>query len=74
MSSSAGESAEVVVMAIDAEACIAGGQCEMLAPEVFEVDEDTAVAVFLGDGHLDRTAAELVIDRCPSGAISIEPQ
>lgn len=60
-----------VRLTVNARVCIAGGQCEMLAPEVFEIDEDTAVAVVLGDGALDRETAETVIDRCPSGAISI---
>lgn len=62
---------ETVQLQIDAEACIAGGQCEMLAPEMFEIDEDTAVAVIIGDGMVSKDRAEILMDRCPSGAITI---
>ncbi len=62
---------ETVQLHVDAEACIAGGQCEMLEPEVFEIDEDTAVAVIIGDGMVSKDRAEILMDRCPSGAITI---
>jgi ferredoxin len=60
-----------VTLTVNAEVCIAGGQCEMLAPDVFEVDEETAVATIIGDPKLPKEQAETLIDRCPSGAISI---
>ena len=62
---------EMVKMAVDAEACIAGGQCEMLEPETFLVDDDTAVSSVIGTGLLSAEQAAVVIDRCPASAISI---
>ena len=61
---------DVVAMAVDAERCIGGGQCELLADEVFLVDDDTAVASVLTPGLLDRARALEIVDRCPSGAVS----
>ncbi len=64
-------SADDVAVRVDTEVCIAGGQCELLAPDIFEIDDDEVVAVVRGDGRLPRNVALEVIDRCPSGAISI---
>lgn len=55
----------------DPELCIGVGNCELLAPSQFRVDEDTAVAQVIGDGRLPRPEAEAVVDRCPSGALSL---
>lgn len=60
-----------VQVQIDDTLCIAGGQCEMLEEATFLVDDDTAIAAVIGTGMLPRDRAEIVIDRCPSGAISI---
>lgn len=65
---------EMIKVVVDAEVCIGGGQCEMLEAEVFLVDEDTSIAAVLGDAMLPSDRAETVIDRCPSGAISIVPE
>lgn len=62
--------AEVLRMAVDDSRCIGGGQCEMLAEAVFEVDDDTGVASVLPPGLLARATALELVDRCPSGAIS----
>lgn len=59
-----------VLMIVDGTRCIGGGQCELLADEVFEVDDETAVAAVLAPGLLPRSTAHDLIDRCPSGAIS----
>ncbi len=59
-----------VRMAVDDTRCIGGGQCELLAAEVFEVDDETGVASVLAPGLLDRAIAIELVDRCPSGAIS----
>lgn len=59
-----------VRMAVDDTRCIGGGQCELLADEVFEVDDDTGVASVVEPGLLARSAALELVDRCPSGAIS----
>lgn len=60
-----------VKLVVDAEVCIGGGVCEMSAPDVFLVNDDTAVASVIGDGMLPREQAEEVVDRCPGRAISI---
>ena len=62
---------DLVRMAVDDERCIGGGQCEMLEPEVFLVDDDEAVSSVIGTGVLPRPRAELVVHRCPGAAIAI---
>lgn len=64
-------SGDLVLVAVDAECCIGGGQCEMLEPEAFLVDDDEAVSSVIGTGTLPRRRAEVVVDRCPGAAISI---
>jgi ferredoxin len=55
----------------DRETCVGYGQCELLAPAVFEVDDDGAVRVLraLPD---DADAVREAVQQCPSGAISLE--
>ncbi len=60
-----------VRLTVDREACIGGGQCELVAPEVFEVDDDEGIAAVIGDGTLPRSVALDVVDRCPGRAIAI---
>ena len=68
-------SGDLVRVAVDEARCIGGGQCEMLEPEVFLVDDDTVVSSVIGSGALPRPRAEVVVHRCPGAAISIvEPQ
>ncbi|MYH77774.1 MAG: ferredoxin [Acidimicrobiaceae bacterium] len=68
-------SADLVRVAVDSERCIGGGQCEMLEPEVFLVDDDEAISSVIGSGELPRDRADVVVHRCPGAAISIvEPQ
>ena len=62
---------DLVRMAVEQERCIGGGQCEMLEPEVFLVDDDEAVSSVIGTGVLPRPRAELVVHRCPGAAVSI---
>lgn len=67
-------SGDLVRVAVDSERCIGGGQCEMLEPDVFLVD-DEAISSVIGSGELPRDRAEVVAHRCPGAAISIvEPQ
>jgi len=54
----------------DREVCVGAGQCELLAPEVFEVDDGGAVRVLQeepGEGAAVRDAVSL----CPTGAIAL---
>ena len=68
-------SGDLVRVAVDEERCIGGGQCEMLEPEVFLVDDETVVSSVIGSGALPRPRAEVVVHRCPGAAITIvEPQ
>ena len=62
---------DLVRVAVDDERCIGGGQCEMLEPDAFLVDDDEAVSSVIGTGVLPRPRADLVVHRCPGAAISI---
>ena len=62
---------EMVRVAVDQDLCIGGGICEMLEPEVFELDDDIVISSVIGSGLLPRDRAEVVVDRCPGQAISI---
>ena len=44
----------------------------MLEPEVFELDDDMVISSVISDGLLPRDRAEVVVDRCPGRAISLE--
>lgn len=59
-----------VRMVVDPDSCIGAGQCEMLAPTTFLVDDDAGVASVLEDDLLSRNSAIEVADRCPGGAIT----
>jgi len=57
-------------VAVDRELCVGSGQCELLAPDVFEVDDDGAVRLLQqepGDGAAVRDA----VSQCPTGAIAV---
>ena len=68
------EAPKTVKLTVDADKCIGSGMCEMLEEATFLIDEDTNIAAVTGDGSLPADRADDVIDRCPSGAISIKPQ
>lgn len=58
-------------LSLDREVCIGVGQCEMLAPDVFRLDDDDGVSAFVGSPWLPQARAELLADKCPSGAITV---
>ena len=58
-------------VAADRELCVGSGQCELLAPEVFEVDDDGAVRVLQPEPE-DDTAVRDAVQQCPTGALSID--
>ena len=64
-------SGETVRVAVDQELCIGGGICEMLEPEVFELDDDVVISSVISNGLLPRNRAEVAVDRCPGQAIAI---
>ena len=59
-----------VRLIVDKTLCIGIGQCELLEPGVFSIDDESGLAQVAADSHLDTTRAAIVIDRCPSGAIA----
>lgn len=60
-----------VVVTIDADVCVGIGQCELLEPDVFALDDDLGYSAVVGTGRLPVDRAEVVIDKCPSNAIRI---
>lgn len=60
------------IVVLNAELCIGVGNCELLQPDHFLIDEDTGIAEMVGDGAMSQAAAEEVVDRCPSGALTIQ--
>jgi ferredoxin len=50
---------------IDESACLAHGDCAVLAPQVFALEQDVAVVIGDGPDALVRPAARA----CPAGAI-----
>lgn len=47
MTGRSGEVETVTTVTVDAERCIAGGQCARVAPEVFDQDEEDGTSVLL---------------------------
>lgn len=62
---------DLVKVVVDETTCIAGGICEMLEPDTFTIDDDSAISVVQGEGLVARDRAEVVVDRCPARAVSI---
>lgn len=56
---------------VDQEKCIGSGTCEMFDESTFVIPDDDVVAQVVGSGEMSRSQALTVIERCPSGAISI---
>ncbi len=55
---------------VDESLCAATGQCEMICPEVFEVDLVSEVKVEHPDPPL-HDEVRLAADSCPTGAILV---
>lgn len=60
-----------VTVALNVELCIGVGNCELLQPDHFTIDEDTGIAELTGSGAMSLHDAQQVVDRCPSGALAI---
>lgn len=56
---------------VDEALCAATGQCEMICPEVFEVDLISEVKMEHPDRSLHGRAREAA-DSCPTGAILLQ--
>ncbi|MGY1747491.1 ferredoxin [Blastococcus sp. SYSU D00695] len=55
---------------VDRERCIASGVCEVLAPTVFELDDDGVLHV-RQEAPADPSAVAEAVRACPSGALSL---
>ena len=61
-------------LTLDRDACQGHNRCYLLAPELFDVD-DEGYAVLVGDGTVPAELEEkamLAVDNCPEFAITIE--
>jgi ferredoxin len=58
---------------LDQAICQGHGQCELIAPLTFRIDESSGLAILLQDVHDETRKAELVAAAraCPVGAIKI---
>jgi len=57
----------------DADACVGAGQCVVLAPAVFDLDDDGKVVVLYGTPPEEqRSRVADAVAACPSFAIEIE--
>jgi ferredoxin len=57
---------------VDRSLCISSGGCEMVAPQVFELDDEGTVHV--RQPHpADLPAVQAAVLACPSGALSLSP-
>ena len=59
---------------LDRDACQGHNRCYLLAPELFDVD-DEGYAVLVGDGTVPpelEDKARLAVDNCPEFAITVE--
>jgi ferredoxin len=57
---------------VDRSLCISSGGCEMVAPQVFELDDEGTVHV-RQPGAADLPAVQVAVRACPSGALSLSP-
>jgi ferredoxin len=59
---------------LDLDTCQGYANCVMVAPEVFDIDETTGVAILLQEQPDDSqlAAVEEAVRQCPTEALSIE--
>ena len=58
---------------LEADKCIGSGNCEMLAPDVFEVRDDMVCHILADEPAPELTEdAELAVEACPTRALRIE--
>ncbi|MEE9415342.1 MAG: aldehyde dehydrogenase family protein [Acidimicrobiales bacterium] len=63
---------EQLRVVVDEHRCVGVGKCEMLEPDLMEIDDETAIAAMAPDSHLSAGRAAKLVEECPSGAISID--
>ncbi len=58
---------------LDADKCIGSGNCEMIAPDVFEVGDDMVCRILVAEPGPDLAEdAELGVESCPTRALRLE--
>jgi ferredoxin len=59
---------------LDLDSCQGYANCVLAAPEVFDIDEKTGVAILLQENPDDaqRAAVEEAVRQCPTESISVE--
>ncbi|MEU1300104.1 ferredoxin [Streptomyces shenzhenensis] len=59
---------------IDEHKCVAGGQCVLVAPDVFDQREEDGIVVLLDDSPASDKAGELqeAVVVCPAAAIRLD--
>ena len=58
---------------LEADRCIGSGNCEVLAPDVFEVGDDMVCHILVDEPGPDlQTDAEMAVEACPTRALRIE--
>ncbi|MFE7799787.1 ferredoxin [Nocardia sp. NPDC057440] len=57
----------------DRERCIGSGMCALIAPEVFDQDEDDGrVRLLAPQPRRNHSAVREALDACPSGALELD--
>jgi ferredoxin len=60
----------LVKIAANRDLCKGHGQCELFAPDVFEVDDDAMVTLKISDiGPAQQEAVDEAVSHCPESAI-----
>ena len=58
---------------VNKDACIGCGACQMIAPEVFEINDDGVSEVIMNEIDEDqKDEVASAVESCPTGAISTE--
>jgi ferredoxin len=59
-------------LVVDRDRCVGSGTCEVLAPEVFEVDDDGVLALLRPEpGDADLPHVRDAVQGCPTRALSL---
>jgi len=58
-------------IALEREWCIASGQCVMLAPEVFDQDDDGVAVLLTDSAEANPDGVAKAIRVCPASAIAL---
>lgn len=59
-----------VELYVDDTICVGMGRCEVVEPDVFEIDDD-AISQVIGVSSFTAERAKVVMFECPTGAIKI---